>query len=236
MKIFNITIHDNTYALSIIKRKNAKRITLRLNLKTKQPVISIPYRETYETALDFFKKNYTWVEAQLAKTSSINQSNYFATLQEVSIYGNIYKIIKISAKKNKITINMDDRELYLEFKDLNDLSAIEKTFIKFLKKIATSYFYELSKYKAQQINTKFNNVGVGDTTSKWGSCSATKKLQYNYRLIMAPVFVIDYVVSHEVAHLIEFNHSDRFWRLLEQLTPYKKEAKLWLKNYGKSLY
>ncbi|MCL2567463.1 MAG: M48 family metallopeptidase [Alphaproteobacteria bacterium] len=236
MKIFNIEIQGNLYSVKIIKRRNSKRITLRVNLKTKQPTISIPFSVSYFEAIDFLKSNHLWIENQLAKTSSIKQLYFFANLSAISIYGESYRIIKRTAKKNKITINMKEREIYLDFKDLAEESLIEKTFIKFLKKISAVYFHQLSLTKAQKINTNFSGLNVSDTTSKWGSCSAKKKLQYNYRLIMAPIFVIDYVISHEVAHLIEFNHSANFWNILNKLTPYRNEAGIWLKNYGKSLY
>ncbi|MDR0483899.1 MAG: M48 family metallopeptidase [Alphaproteobacteria bacterium] len=235
--VFDIAVNNNLYIVKVIKRKNAKRITLRVNLKTKQPTVSIPYKTTYTEAITFFQNNHAWVENQLEKISSNkNQPYYFTNLSEIPIYGETYKIVKTVAKKNNIAINKETKEIYLKFKDFTNEALIEKTFIKFLKQIATLYFYKLSLSKAQQIHTTFSKVSVSDTTSKWGSCSLKKNLQYNYRLIMSPNFVIDYVVSHEVAHLLEFNHKENFWNLLNQLTPYKKAAELWLKNYGKSLY
>lgn len=234
---FDVDILDKNYKLKIVKRKNCKKIILKISLKNKQPVISIPYSVTYQEAINFFKKNHSWVDNQLSQTSSKNLEYHFANLSEISIAGDIYKIIKNPAnKKNIIDINAELKEIYLEFKDFKSEALIEKKFIQFLKKLAKTCFYNISEYKAKQIGTNFVKLSVSDTTSKWGSCSSTKKLQYNYRLIMAPVFVIDYVISHEVAHLIELNHGTNFWNIVSQLTPYKTKANSWLKHNGKSLY
>ncbi len=233
---FNIDISNKSYNLKVIKRKNCKKITLRVNLKTKQPFISIPYSVTYQEAINFFKINHTWIDNQLNQTNSKYSEYHFANLNEIQVAGDTYKIIKINSKKNNIIINNNNNEIYLELKNINNEEIIEKYFIKFLKKLAKITFYNLSKYKAEQFGVTINKLTVSDTTSKWGSCSSLKNLQYNYRLIMAPVFVIDYVISHEVAHLIELNHSNRFWDIVDNLTPYKNQASDWLKQHGKSLY
>lgn len=233
---FDIYIDNNFYKLKIIKRKNCKRITLRINIKTKQPVVSIPYSVTYEEAINFFKHNNKWVDSQLNQISSKNIKYHFANLTEISIAGDIFNIEKVHSKKNSITISNKNKTISLNFKDFSNESLIEKYFIKFLKNLASITFSNISQYKAEQIGANFAKVAVSDTTSKWGSCSSTKNLQYNYRLIMTPIFVIDYVISHEVAHLLELNHGVNFWNIVNKLTPYKNEASSWLKNNGKSLY
>lgn len=234
--VFDIHILDKSYKLKVVKRKNCKRIILKISLKNKQPVISIPYSVTYKEAINFFKKNYSWVDNQLAQTSSKSLEYHFTNLAEISIAGDMYKIIKTITKKNNIDINAETKEIYLNFKSFENEALIEKKFIQFLKKLSKTCFYNISEYKAKQISTNFTKLSVSDTTSKWGSCSSSKKLQYNYRLIMAPIFVIDYVISHEVAHLIELNHGTNFWSIVNKLTPYKTQATSWLKHNGKSLY
>ncbi len=233
---FNVEVLDKTYKLKIVKRKNCKRIILKISLKNKQPVLSIPYSVTYQKAIEFFKANHKWVDNQLDQTTSKSLEYHFASLSEISIAGDIYKIVKKTAKKNNIDISLNLKELYLEFTDFENEAIIEKKFILFLKKLAKTCFYNISEYKAKEIGVNFVNLSVSDTTSKWGSCSSSKKLQYNYRIIMAPIFVIDYVISHEVAHLVELNHGTNFWNIVNNLTPHKYKASSWLKHNSKSLY
>ncbi|MGA8388137.1 MAG: M48 family metallopeptidase, partial [Pseudolabrys sp.] len=70
----------------------------------------------------------------------------------------------------------------------------------------------------------------------WGSCSSTGVLSYSWRLILAPTFVLNYLASHEVAHVIEMNHSRRFWRLVEKICPDMGRAKAWLDAHGADLH
>lgn len=78
-------------------------------------------------------------------------------------------------------------------------------------------------------------VTIRDTESRWGSCSAARTISFSWRLVLAPDFVRDYVVAHEVAHLKEMNHGPRFWKLVERLHPEFKAAQAWLRTHGRSL-
>lgn len=79
-------------------------------------------------------------------------------------------------------------------------------------------------------------VNVKDLRSRWGSCSLQGTVNFNWRLIMTPMPVIDYLVIHELAHLREMNHSDRFWKLVGELCPEYRSHQTWLKNCGNGLF
>ena len=78
-------------------------------------------------------------------------------------------------------------------------------------------------------------IRVKDTRSRWGSCAPDGTLAFSWRLVMAPDWVTDYVVAHEVAHLRELNHSPRFWALVTQLSPHRDAAVAWLRAEGPAL-
>ncbi|HEY9070928.1 MAG TPA: M48 family metallopeptidase [Candidatus Ozemobacteraceae bacterium] len=82
---------------------------------------------------------------------------------------------------------------------------------------------------------RIGTIAIKDTRSRWGSCSIRRNLNFNWRLIMAPPWVIEYLVVHETAHLDEMNHSDRFWRLVAQRCPDYRSHEAWLKTCGASL-
>ncbi|NYZ15249.1 M48 family metallopeptidase [Azospirillum sp. RWY-5-1] len=92
-----------------------------------------------------------------------------------------------------------------------------------------------AREKAALIGARVAAVTVRDTRSRWGSCSATGRLSFSWRLIMTPEPVLDYVVAHEVAHLKELNHSPRFWAVCAGLTPDVKGPRSWLKTNGARL-
>jgi hypothetical protein len=77
---------------------------------------------------------------------------------------------------------------------------------------------------------------VRDTVSLWGSCAVNGDLSFCWRLVLAPVHVLDYVVAHEVAHLIVRGHGPRFWHTVERLTPDADAARAWLRRFGTSLH
>jgi predicted metal-dependent hydrolase len=79
-------------------------------------------------------------------------------------------------------------------------------------------------------------VSVRDTRSRWGSCSGRGNLSFSWRLIFAPEAVVDYVVAHEVAHLVEMNHGPRFWRLVERLMPDGRAPRAWLDRHRSQLF
>jgi len=80
------------------------------------------------------------------------------------------------------------------------------------------------------------SITVRDTRSRWGSCSAQGSLNFSWRLVLAPPFVLDYLAAHEVAHLKEMNHSPQFWRVAHALCPRLEEAERWLKRNGADLH
>lgn len=83
---------------------------------------------------------------------------------------------------------------------------------------------------ALQLGVEYNDILISDLKYRWGSCTLKGNLNFNWRLIKAPQFVFNYVVIHELAHLIELNHSERFWNIMKVQMPNYLEAKEWLKG------
>jgi len=106
------------------------------------------------------------------------------------------------------------------------------------KKELESWYIKRAKEKitqrvqlhAQRMNVSFTSILFSDTSSKWGTCFADNSLQFNWRLIMAPLMVLDYVIIHELAHTEEHNHGNRFWAIVTNYTLAYKQHKKWLTN------
>jgi predicted metal-dependent hydrolase len=90
----------------------------------------------------------------------------------------------------------------------------------------------LAQSEAAALGVTYRRLVLRDQRSRWGSCSSTGTLSFNWRLVLAPHDVLDYVVVHEVCHLVEHNHGPRFWRLVERRRPDYRESKSWLDNHG----
>jgi predicted metal-dependent hydrolase len=88
---------------------------------------------------------------------------------------------------------------------------------------------------AKELGVKFTAARIVDNRYRWGSCTVNSTINFNWRLIKAPMFVIDYVIVHELAHLIEANHTSRFWGIVRTKTPTMEKAKAWLREHGQVL-
>jgi predicted metal-dependent hydrolase len=88
---------------------------------------------------------------------------------------------------------------------------------------------------ARNLGVEFGAARIVDNRYRWGSCTVKDNVNFNWRLIKAPMFVIDYVIVHELAHLLEANHTDRFWSIIQAHTPAMEKAKAWLKEHGQVL-
>lgn len=95
---------------------------------------------------------------------------------------------------------------------------------------------ESSRRYADALGADFDKISIRDTRSRWGSCSSNGALSYSWRLVLAPEDVLDYVAAHEVAHLVELNHSARFWALVEKLRPDWRDQRDWLRAHGAELH
>lgn len=104
----------------------------------------------------------------------------------------------------------------------------------YLKRAAEIIFPRVERHAAA-LGVGHGEVKLVDDRYRWGSCTAKRRLRFNWRLVKAPMFVIDYVIVHELAHLLEANHSSRFWNIVRAKAPSTEKARLWLKEHGQLL-
>jgi predicted metal-dependent hydrolase len=90
----------------------------------------------------------------------------------------------------------------------------------------------IAQSEAAALGVAYKRISLRDQRSRWGSCSTTGTLSFNWRLVLAPHDVLDYVVVHEICHLVEMNHGGAFWALVERRRPAYADAKAWLDEHG----
>jgi len=89
--------------------------------------------------------------------------------------------------------------------------------------------------QARELGVSFGRASIVDSRYRWGSCTVRDNINLNWRLIKAPIFVVDYVIAHELAHLLEPNHTPRFWNIVKTQVPTMDRARSWLKEHGQIL-
>lgn len=116
-----------------------------------------------------------------------------------------------------------------------DEETLKRNLKKFYFARCKTIVEERIKIYQQQLKVKPKTIEIIESTRKWGSCSSDKHLTFNYRLAMAPIDVIDYVIIHELCHLLHMNHDRSFWRRVGSLMPDYKEKEAYLERYGRAM-
>lgn len=121
---------------------------------------------------------------------------------------------------------------------IDERSKLEKITFEQIKELAdqaVEYIPKRVKYYAEKENFVYNKITIKNLVSRWGSCSTKGNLNFNCLLMLTPDYVIDYIVVHELCHLREMNHSEKFWAEIEKIMPDYQRAELWLKQNGGNL-
>lgn len=138
---------------------------------------------------------------------------------------------RISLKDNCLTVSLSG---LVKNEESQCEEAVKKIYA-WYKAQARRFFLQEAELERTKQGVFFNDIAIKDTVTRWGSCSAQKNLNFNWRLVMAPPHILKYVVCHEIAHLTQLNHSTEFWNLVETYYPDYKEAKQWLRDNGQKL-
>lgn len=215
---------DN-FELTFIKRKKQKNIRLSINNKN-QIILSAPLFCTDKTAKDFAIKHLNWIKE---KITTSNKLQTFANHDIVTILGTTYKINHNINHPSYVKIIDNEIQIGGEEK------FIHRKVSNFTKKELLAYIQKKAFLMAKIINKKPNRISLKSTTSRWGSCSSQNNLNFCWKIGFAPLFVIDYLIAHEVSHLKEMNHSPQFWKTVSLLDVKQAEAEIWLRKNGKTL-
>ena len=127
-------------------------------------------------------------------------------------------------------------EYHLTLPEPDSDAAVRAAIRSTLSAVALKRIRQRLAFYAPRVGAHFGRVTIREQKSRWGSCSRKGNLNFNWKLIMAPPEVLDYVVIHELCHLHEFNHSPRFWALVAAQMPEYEAWKKWLKVHAEDLY
>jgi predicted metal-dependent hydrolase len=206
----------------------AKRLSLRLDTTKRRVCLIIPKRASLKNAYIFAFNHRNWIED---KIKEIPTGIPFSDGAVISILGKDRRIVIERTTSRLTEITLTDDELQVKTK----LDDIEPRIARFLKKLASEEFLKMAQEKAARIDKKVVNLTVRDMKTRWGSCSTDGRMALSWRLMFAPFEAYEYVISHEVAHLLHPNHGPRFWKLCEELSTDFSTGHTWMKVNGGEL-
>lgn len=144
------------------------------------------------------------------------------------------EIIKVSAKKRN-SVELETDRLVV-FSPVTKPAVIQELVKKWYIRQAHMIFPVRVMHFLQFTGGEVKSIRIKDQKTRWGSCSSLNNLNFNWRLIMAPGEVLDYVVVHELCHLTHMNHSRDFWNMVEEIMPEYRLYRKWLKDNGNHLF
>jgi predicted metal-dependent hydrolase len=207
----------------------ARRMALRLDASRRRVCLVIPKRANLKNAYNFALANRDWIEQRVRE---IPDTVALADGMLIPVLG---RQVTISVERHpsiRVTdITLTDTTLLVRTR----LDDIEPRIIRFLKKLAAEEFRRIADEKAELIGKKVTKFDLRDMKTRWGSCSTSGHMTLSWRLLFAPFEAYEYVISHEVAHLIHPNHSPRFWKLCKDLSTDFSTGHTWMKRNGSEL-
>src|SRR5690606_873839 len=161
------------------------------------------------------------------------QATSFGDGGMVPLRGIDHRIIGTGKLRGRVEVAEDDGVPVLLVPGEAALQARRLT--DWLKDEAQVDLSERTAIHAARLGVTVKSVRRRSQSSRWGSCSSSGNINYNWRLVLAPPFVLDYVAAHEVAHLVEMNHSAAFWATVKRTLPDMERGRAWLKAHGRQL-
>ena len=213
--------------LGIRRSARARRILLRIDRNARRAELVLPPGASVAEGRAFAEKKALWLRNRLAL---LPEGIPFAPGATVPVLGT--DRLLVHAPEARAGVVLDGSRLIVSGRR----AFFDRRVRDWLKAEARRRIAGLAHAKAARIGRTVARISVRDQQSRWGSCSAAGNLNFSWRLILAPADVLDYVVAHEVAHLAEPNHSDRFWRLVDTLTDHAAFGRSWLRSNGPGLH
>jgi predicted metal-dependent hydrolase len=205
----------------------ARRLIVKVHPSTGEVTVIAPSQRALERAMEFARGQSGWIAGQIARVPARIPFDLGA---KIPFRGREHLVVPGEQGKGPVTVTGETIAV------TGRGEHVPRRLLDYLKREARRTLEARTLEYAAKIDAKVRRVSVRDTASRWGSCSANKTISYCWRLILAPDFVRDYVVAHEVAHLRELNHGPKFWELVRALAPDIETPQRWLRKNGTLLH
>ena len=222
---------DAEVRVDVRRSPTAKRMTLRIPPGDANPVVTIPSRVSLRSAERFVRQQEGWLAARLAERTPALP---FEDGARIPFRGETHRLHYRPSSRGTVAIEAGAGGPVLAVYGRPEHAP--RRVGDFMRRTARTDLQAAVEEFAARVGRRPKAVRIKDTRSQWGSCTPQGVLSFSWRLVLAPPFVLRYVAAHEVAHLVELNHSPAFWRLNAALDPNHDRARAWLKRNGRMLH
>jgi predicted metal-dependent hydrolase len=226
-----VKVGSAIYSVRLRRHRRARRYTLRIHPSDREAILTMPPRGTLAEARDFAHRHGAWIAARLG---GMPKAVPFSAGMTVPLRNAAHRIVHRAGERGTVwTETRDSGERVLCV--AGEAAHVDRRVRDFLKREARRDLAKASQYYAEALGVRVKRLTIRDQSSRWGSCTSAGVLSYSWRLILAPPAVLDYLAAHEVAHLVEMNHSPRFWRIVERHCPEWRASRRWLNDHSQRL-
>ncbi|MFS8036073.1 M48 family metallopeptidase [Xanthobacter sp. AM11] len=227
-----LMLDDGPLRVTVRRHPQARRLTLRVRAAARDVTLTAPPHVPLAFAHEFVLRHREWVRVRLVR---LPEAVPFAPGAVIPLRGEPHRIVHCAEARGTVWIGAVVQGLPTVCV-AGDLPHLSRRVHDFLKREARRDLSVTVQKYAAALGVEVGRLTLRDTASRWGSCSARGDLSFSWRLILAPAFILDYLAAHEVAHRLEMNHGPRYWRLVEQVCPHRREAEAWLRRHGSDLH
>lgn len=221
-----LAIEGRAVEVSVRLNPRARRLIVKVHPSTGEVSVIAPSQRALERALEFARGQSDWIATQLSRVP-------------VPVPLGLGAVVPLRGQDHVVREGQGRGSAWVEDGTIRIAGHKEhhaRRLLDFLKREARRDLEARTVGFAAQLGLRHKRITVRDTASRWGSCSAQRSLSFSWRLILAPAFVLDYVVAHEVAHMREMNHGPKFWRLVAELVGDARRPQTWLRDHGAALH
>jgi predicted metal-dependent hydrolase len=220
--------------IQISKIIRSRRRTVELQIESDSSlIVRAPLRVSERYINKLVNKKRLWISKKqefMRQQKQLIKQKEFVNGESFLYLGNTYKLQIIDNSKLPLLPLSFGNSAGAFLLSRDKLDKARELFVLWYKEQARQKITERVNLYCSQEGLKYNKIRITDARSRWGSCGSKNGLNFNWRLIMAPLEVLDYVVVHEIAHLTEKNHSKRFWLKVSTIFPDYKVHRKWLKE------
>jgi len=223
---FDIIHEGITMPVRMKRNKRARRLILRLDQHSEGGVLTLPPGATQKDAQALARENAEWLYSKLQERPP---REAFEDGQTLSLLGET--IIIRHAPERRAGVELIGGTLVVSGRE----EHLSRRVLDWLKKHAREVVTPRAVAMAARLDRQVGRISIRNTRSRWGSCSHTGNLSFCWRLILTPEWILDYVIAHEVSHLVHMNHSPAFWKTVRTFDVDPDGARTWLGDNGPRL-
>lgn len=210
--------------------KFSKRKTLNISVeRDRRIVVRAPENLSFERIEKIVQSKRQWIKEKLGHSQKypvVPESKEFVSGETLMYLGKNYQLLVVDEPIEGVEFN---QRFLISKQSQADANALFKEW--YLKQ-ALVKIKPLVIHYSKSLGVSYNQLKTSEMKYRWGSCTPANNIIFNWRIIKAPMYVLEYLVVHELVHLIEANHTPRFWNILSVQVPHFQKAKEWLKRSG----